>query len=155
MNKKKSLEDKIKDNRRKTNQIKVRLYSKKMKYNPTNAEKILYDCLWKNCVRFQFQKEVFNDKKSYIVDFFFRRINKQPLVVEVDGKSHASLKALKYDAERTQWLKKNRNYEVIRFMNEEVLANVQGIVDKILAMGARRFDPVNNFIEATNGNWLD
>jgi very-short-patch-repair endonuclease len=152
---KKSLEEKIKDNKRRTNQIKVRLYSKRLKYNPTNAEKVLYDRLESNNIKFQFQKEVFNDKKSYILDFFFRRINNRPLVVEVDGKSHASMKAIKYDASRTLWLKKHRNYEVVRFMNEEILANVQGIVDKIIKMGAIKRDLVKEFVDRTNGNWLE
>lgn len=154
MFKKKSSKEKMKDNLRKTNQIKVRIYSTRLKYNPTKAEKIFYDCLQKNNIIFQFQKEVFNHKKSYIIDFFFRRTNNIPLAVEIDGKSHASLKSLKYDAKRTLWLKKYRNCEVIRFMNEEILANSQGIVDKLLKIGIRKYDPVKNFIETTNGNWL-
>lgn len=140
--------------RRKANQIKAQKYGRCLRYNPTNAEKVLYDCLWKNCVIFQFQKEFFNADKCYIVDFFFRRDNKNPLVVEVDGSSHASLKAMKRDMDRTLWLRQHRCAEVVRFMNEEVLANVQGVVDKIISLGVRKFDPVQNFIEATNGNWL-
>jgi very-short-patch-repair endonuclease len=140
--------------KRKIHQKLSQKYGRCLRYNPTHAEIVLKDCLWKNCVDFQFQKEFFTTDRCYIVDFFFRRENNSPLVVEVDGSSHSSLEALQHDAERTLWLRQHRNCEVIRFMNEEVLANAQGIVDKIISLGIRKFDPVQNFIEATNGNWL-
>jgi very-short-patch-repair endonuclease len=63
----------------------------------------------------------------YIVDFvsFDRR-----LVMEVDGGQHADSDA---DARRTRWLE-DQGFRVLRFWNNEVLNNRDGVLEVILAV---------------------
>jgi len=53
------------------------------------------------------------------------------LVIEVDGGQHAS--AVAHDERRTTWLG-SRGYRVLRFWNNEVLTNPDGVVETILRM---------------------
>jgi very-short-patch-repair endonuclease len=62
----------------------------------------------------------------YIVDFVCR--NKR-IVIEVDRGQHA---ANSRDAERDRWLVEHR-YRVLRFWNNEVLENIEGVWDTIFA----------------------
>jgi very-short-patch-repair endonuclease len=60
---------------------------------------------------------------QFIVDFYCPELK---LVIEIDGDSHNSENAQLYDLERTQilegyWL------TVIRFINEEILTNFEGV----------------------------
>ena len=59
----------------------------------------------------------------YVVDFvsFERR-----LVVEVDGGQHDQPDVRVADTERTLWLERN-GYRVLRFWNNEVLGNLEGV----------------------------
>lgn len=61
----------------------------------------------------------------YVVDFFCPEAK---LIVEVDGGQHAG----ESDA-RTRWLA-GRGYRVIRFWNNDVLRNTDGVVEKIRAV---------------------
>jgi very-short-patch-repair endonuclease len=66
----------------------------------------------------------------YVVDFFCAEAK---LIVEVDGGQHAD------DGEaRTRWLEA-RGYRIVRFWNNDVLANTEGVLGKIL--DALRADP--------------
>lgn len=64
----------------------------------------------------------------YIVDFFCA---KAKLVVEIDGDVHADPEQARRDAERTKWLNEQKDYRVIRFWNNEVLHNIDGVLAKI------------------------
>ena len=72
---------------------------------------------------------------GYVVDFACRR---RRLVVEVDGGQHAE--GRKADAARTARLGR-LGYRVIRFWNHEVLENVEGVVETILAELRDRAEP--------------
>ena len=63
----------------------------------------------------------------YIVDFvsFERR-----LVIELDGGHHADDTARARDSERASWLERN-GYELIRFWNNEVRGNLEGVLHRI------------------------
>jgi very-short-patch-repair endonuclease len=63
--------------------------------------------------------------KQYIVDF---ACHSARLVVEIDGGQHASMTAA--DAERTKTLEAN-GYRVLRFWNNEVLGNIDGVLEAI------------------------
>jgi len=60
----------------------------------------------------------------YIVDFV---CFEKKLIVEVDGGQHADSRN---DQERDQWLKQC-GYKVLRFWNNDVLGNRNGVVEKI------------------------
>ena len=64
---------------------------------------------------------------SYIVDFL---CESQRLIVEVDGGQHAD-RAVE-DARRTQWLEA-QGYRVVRFWNNEVLGNMEGVWEALTA----------------------
>lgn len=66
---------------------------------------------------------------NYIVDFC---AIKQRLIVELDGSQH--LEQEEYDRERTDYLK-SKGYKVIRFWNNDVMKDIQGVlrvIDSIL-----------------------
>ena len=70
----------------------------------------------------------------YVVDFICRE---QRLIIELDGGQHATDPR---DAERTEWLTK-RGYRVLRFWNNEVLANLDGVLEVIAAVLRGEADP--------------
>lgn len=63
----------------------------------------------------------------YIADFTARR---EKLVIELDGDSHAD--RISYDASRTAYLE-TQGYRVLRFDNEEIRTNLDGVLDVIVA----------------------
>lgn len=94
----------------------------------TPAEKKLWQRIRYRQLRgAQFRKQ--HAVGTYILDFFCA---KAKLVVEVDGDTHAE--QVEYDAERTQWLNEQKQYRVIRFGNNEILQNIDGVLEKILEM---------------------
>jgi very-short-patch-repair endonuclease len=50
------------------------------------------------------------------------------LIVEVDGGQHAE--QVRTDAKRTAWLE-SQGYRVLRFWNNEVLGNTEGVISAI------------------------
>lgn len=62
----------------------------------------------------------------FIVDFFCA-VSK--LVVEVDGDSHAV--QTEYDEARSQWLREQKKYRVIRISNDDVHHDIEGVLDTI------------------------
>jgi len=62
---------------------------------------------------------------NYIADFV---CIERKLIVEVDGGQHAD--QLGYDAARTAWLEA-AGYRVLRFWNNEVLENIEGVVERV------------------------
>jgi len=62
----------------------------------------------------------------YIVDFVCRE---RRLIIEVDGGQHATDER---DAVRDQWLADHR-YRVLRFWNNDVLGNIDGVLETIAA----------------------
>lgn len=64
---------------------------------------------------------------EYIADFYCTKLK---LVIEIDGESHFDDEAIEYDIIRTNFFK-NLGIEVIRFNNDEVMTNIEGIFDVI------------------------
>lgn len=63
---------------------------------------------------------------NFVVDFACLR---RRLVVEIDGGQHMESRE---DEARDAWLRE-RGYRVLRFWNHEVLGNVEGVVETIVA----------------------
>jgi len=61
----------------------------------------------------------------YVVDFASLRRN---LIIEVDGGQHADSEN---DQRRTRWLE-DQGFRVLRFWNNEVLSNTQGVLEAIM-----------------------
>jgi very-short-patch-repair endonuclease len=61
---------------------------------------------------------------KYIADFACQHAR---IVIEIDGGQHALEDARVADAERTAWLR-TRGYTVLRFWNNDVLSNLDGVM---------------------------
>ena len=67
----------------------------------------------------------------FILDFY---CYEQPLIVEVDGGIHEL--QTERDQMRTEWLQQ-QGYRVIRFKNEEVISNIEGVLTGIARVCGR------------------
>lgn len=98
--------------------------AKQMRKEMTRAEKKLwFDFLKDGKHKFLRQRVIDN----YIVDFYCSELS---LVIELDGDSHYEDGAQEYDAERTEVLEWYE-LKVIRFTNEEVYNNFEGVCEYI------------------------
>jgi very-short-patch-repair endonuclease len=92
----------------------------------TSAEKKLWEYLRERKVlgaRFRRQHPV----GEFIVDFF---CYEAMLAIEVDGSVHENSTQAERDVERTRILN-DRGIQVLRFLNEEVLSNPEGVIEEI------------------------
>jgi len=65
---------------------------------------------------------------DYIADFVAHSCK---LVVEVDGESHDFEERIRHDEKRDEWFV-SRGYRVLRFTNEDVMKNLEGVALAIL-----------------------
>ena len=61
---------------------------------------------------------------NYIADFVAHSCR---LIVEVDGESHDFEERVRQDARRDEWFA-SRGYRVLRFTNDDVMKNLEGVV---------------------------
>jgi len=98
--------------------------AKVLRKNFTDTERLLWKYLrtkqMQGC-RFRRQEPI----GSYIVDFVCQE---KRIMIEVDGGQHSAEK--ERDNERDKWLE-GKGYKVLRFWNNEVLANTEGVLDII------------------------
>ena len=99
--------------------------AKAMRQESTEEEAILWSQLRATQLGYKFRRQ--HPIGLFIADFVCLD---RKLVVEVDGKYHETEEAQKYDAERTKYLE-SEGYEVLRFTNNEVRANVEQVIDTI------------------------
>jgi very-short-patch-repair endonuclease len=98
--------------------------ARKLRTNPTDAEIRLWSRLRRQQLeRYRFRRQ--HPMGPFVVDFFCPEAK---LIIEVDGGQHAESAA---DEHRTRWLEA-RGYRVVRFWNNDVLANTEGVLLKIL-----------------------
>ncbi len=100
--------------------------AKELRQSPSPVEQLLWNQLRKapkeSGVRFRRQHPL----HPYIVDFVCLELK---LVIEVDGASHEIQQS--YDKRRDQYLN-GLGYAVLRFSNDDVVKNTQGVVETIL-----------------------
>ena len=100
--------------------------ARQLRSNPTEAEKRLWSKLrLKQIGGHRFRRQV--PIGPYIVDFvcLTRR-----LIIEVDGGQHGA--RAEQDRARTAWLEAE-DFRVLRFWNNEVLGNIEGVYEIIVA----------------------
>jgi dTDP-4-amino-4,6-dideoxygalactose transaminase/very-short-patch-repair endonuclease len=102
-------------------------FAKENRSNPTQAEEVLWQVLRGGKLGAKFRRQHVIDQ--YIVDFFCAE---KGLVIELDGGYHRRSAQMVSDAERTARLEQ-LGYHVLRFTNEEVIGNIDGVVAKICA----------------------
>ena len=96
--------------------------ARNLRANPTKAEKKLWSILQRDQLGCKFRRQY--PIKPYIVDFC---CCDKKLIIEVDGGQHnesAQDQKRDYDLE-------NQGYQILRFWNNEVLENIEGVRSKI------------------------
>jgi very-short-patch-repair endonuclease len=95
-----------------------------LRQNTTDAERRLWAALrGRRLQGYKFRRQ--HPIGRFIVDFACTR---HRLVIEADGGQHDESKS---DARRTAWLE-SQGWRVIRFWNNDILANTEGVVSTIL-----------------------
>jgi very-short-patch-repair endonuclease len=95
--------------------------ARELRKGSTDAERRLWSHLrLKQLDSFRFRRQ--QPIGVYIVDFFCPEAS---LIIEIDGGQHDANAAR--DAVRTRWLEAE-GYRVIRFWNNDVLANTEGVL---------------------------
>jgi len=106
--------------------ITSKTYSKNLRKNQTEAEKLLwYRLRNKKFLGFKFRRQQLIGK--YIVDFvnFERKI-----IIEVDGEQH-NFKDRKFkDNVRTKWLT-TQGFTIVRFWNNDILKDIEEVLEQI------------------------
>ncbi len=102
----------------------IRQKAKQLRRNSTDAERNL----WSHIRNRQLQGWKFRRQLpvgQYIVDFACPELR---LIIEIDGGQHAE--QVLYDLGRTRFLQ-SKGYKVIRFWNNEVLGNIEGVLEAL------------------------
>ena len=109
----------------------LRQLARRLRKEMTDAER----ALWERIRRKQIHGYAFRRQQPlerYIVDFVCLE---KRLIIEVDGGQH--LEQQQEDEERTRWLEQ-QGYEVLRFWNNEVLTEIEGVLETIAtSLGVR------------------
>ena len=96
--------------------------AKILRKRPTNAEKVMWRHLRSKQVEgFKFRRQ--EPIGEYVVDFI---CYEKRIIVEVDGGLHSAGK----DINRDKWFV-GQGFKVLRFWNNEVLKNIQGVLEVI------------------------
>ena len=99
--------------------------ARKLRTNQTDAEAKIWRLVRaKQIEGLKFRRQ--HPIQQYIVDFI---CPERKLIIELDGGQHAQ--AIEYDEKRTQFLE-SKGYTVIRFWNNEVLTNIEGVYEVLI-----------------------
>ncbi len=99
--------------------------AKRMRREPTPAElKFWYQARDRRLEGFKFRRQV--PVGPFIADFIC--VERQ-LIIEIDGGQHAESER---DVRRDAYLTSN-GYRILRFWNADVLTNMEGVVDTVIA----------------------
>ena len=99
------------------------LRARRLRKRMTKAERFLWRALREALPEWHWRKQV--PLGPYFADF---ASHSAKLIIELDGGQHACARA--YDAERTNFLEAE-GFRVIRFWNNDVLANTNGVLERI------------------------
>ena len=101
---------------------------RKLRNNPTEVEKILWQFLRKKQILgYKFRRQHGID--AFVVDFYCPRVR---LAIEIDGGIHRSGGVKNYDIDRQRYLEQF-GISFLRFSNEEVLNNTENVLSVIKA----------------------
>jgi len=108
------------------NECNQKLLRQTLRNNATSAEAILWRALkGKQVDNLKFRRQF--GVGPYVVDFYCPEIR---LGIELDGGVHKTSYTNEYDEMRTKYLNENR-IRIMRFDNEVVYNNVEGIIEAI------------------------
>jgi very-short-patch-repair endonuclease len=116
------------------NDPKLKKRRKELRHNQTEAEKLLWVQLRNKRlygVKFFRQYSI----GPYVLDFYSPTFR---FAIELDGGQHSEEEQKEYDENRSEYLK-SHDMEVMRFWNNEVMQNIEGVLVRI----AERVTPPN------------
>jgi very-short-patch-repair endonuclease len=99
--------------------------ARRLRREASEAERVLWRELKKMCLPVKIRRQ--HPIGRYIADF---AIPAYKLAIEIDGGQHAA--SIEADARRTRAFNA-RGYHLIRFWNNEVLRNLEGVLKTIVA----------------------
>jgi very-short-patch-repair endonuclease len=85
---------------------------------------------------------------NYIADFVAHTYK---IVVELDGESHDFMPRVRQDAARDRWFA-SRGYRVLRFTNDDVMKNLEGVVLSIAEAAEQAVPPSLTLPRKGGGN---
>ncbi|MDP2411580.1 MAG: endonuclease domain-containing protein [Pseudolabrys sp.] len=103
----------------------VEPHVKRLRVNMTDAERKLWRALRARSINAKFRRQV--PLGPYIVDFV---AFEEKLIVEVDGGQHSTSAT---DGQRDRYFSE-RGYRTLRFWNSDVMANLDGVIQRIAAV---------------------
>jgi very-short-patch-repair endonuclease len=102
-------------------------HARELRKNATDCERLLWQYLRAHRLQgFKFKRQ--QPLGVYIVDFVCFEAR---LIVEADGGHHAE--QAEYDNRRDEWLR-SQGFTVLRFWNNEIMGNIEGVLERILAV---------------------
>lgn len=105
---------------------KSRKYVASLRRNLTDAKNKLWQELRARRVQgYKFRRQ--HPIEDYIADF---ACLSSKLIVEIDGATHSTAEEIAYDVRRTVFLE-SLEWRVIRFTNDDVFSDVDGVVEAI------------------------
>ncbi|MFL4968897.1 MAG: endonuclease domain-containing protein [Xanthobacteraceae bacterium] len=105
-----------------------RIRAKNLRQTMTRAETLLWRYLKAHHVNgLGFRRQV--PMRSYIADFVCHSAR---LIVELDGETHDFDSRMQRDQKRDAWFA-SQGYLVLRFTNDDVMTNLEGVVEAIRA----------------------
>ena len=108
---------------------KILNYARSMRKNSTKQESVLWSILRNR----QFENLKFRRQYpigNYIADFVCLEKN---LIIEIDGGQHNTPDNIVYDRQRSEYLK-SLGYKVVRFWNNDINENIDGVYQKLLEL---------------------
>jgi very-short-patch-repair endonuclease len=100
--------------------------ARELRKNATDCERLLWVHLRAHRLQgFKFKRQ--QPIGAYIVDFVCFETR---CIVEADGGQHSE--QIEYDARRDDWLK-SQGFSVLRFWNNDILTNTEGVLETILS----------------------
>ena len=110
--------------------------AKELRQQQTKAEKLIWTRLrYRQLKGTKFRRQ--QPIGKYIVDFV---CFDDKIIVEIDGGQHNEARTITRDIRRTMWLE-SQGFQVIRFWNNDVLQNIEGVLVKIQEIIDKRRHP--------------
>ena len=101
--------------------------ARNLRNNSTPAEKLLWNYLRNKQINgFNFYRQ--KPLGDYIADFYCPKAN---LIIELDGRQHATAENKEYDKIREEQIN-NLDLAVLRFANEEIINNINSVLTTIM-----------------------
>ena len=114
----------------------MKTLARNLRKNPTKAEQRL----WQKLRNRQLLGQKVRRQQiigRYIVDFVYAQ---HKLIIELDGGQHAETNHSQKDAQRTAFLEA-QGYRVLRFWNNEIMSNLDGVIEVIMMNLDGRLSP--------------